>query len=87
MAVFSPSAAPLFHTPPTGTRSRDFTRCISLDGRKYEIACGQIDTGNAETEMTDLITARVPQANGLNMVEPRMNVRHVADAMVCMASR
>jgi NAD(P)-dependent dehydrogenase (short-subunit alcohol dehydrogenase family) len=62
------------------------TKSISLDGRKYDIACGQIDIGNAATEMTERMKAGVPQANGSTMVEPRMNVRHVADAVVYMAS-
>jgi NAD(P)-dependent dehydrogenase (short-subunit alcohol dehydrogenase family) len=62
------------------------TKCISLDCRKYDIACGQIDIGNAATEMTERMTAGVPQANGTTMVEPRMDVRHVADAVLYMAS-
>jgi NAD(P)-dependent dehydrogenase (short-subunit alcohol dehydrogenase family) len=62
------------------------TKCISLDGRKYGIACGQIDIGNAATEMTERMKAGVMQANGTNMIEPRMDVRHVADAVVYMAS-
>jgi len=62
------------------------TKCISLDGRKYDIACGQIDIGNAATEMTDRMTAGVPQANGTTVAEPRMHVRHVAEAVVYMAS-
>ena len=62
------------------------TRSISLDGRHFDIACGQIDIGNAATEMTQRMTAGVPQANGTMMVEPRMDVRHVADAVVYMAS-
>ena len=62
------------------------TRCISLDGRKYDIACGQIDIGNAATEMTERMTAGVPQADGTRMVEPRMDVRHVAEAVVYMAN-
>jgi len=62
------------------------TKCISLDSRKYGIACGQIDIGNAATEMTERMTAGVMQANGTKMVEPRMDVRHVADAVVYMAS-
>jgi NAD(P)-dependent dehydrogenase (short-subunit alcohol dehydrogenase family) len=62
------------------------TKCISLDGRKYGIACGQIDIGNAATEMTQRMTAGIMQANGTMMVEPRMDVRHVADAVVHMAS-
>jgi len=62
------------------------TKCISLDSRKYGIACGQVDIGNAATEMTERMTAGVMQANGTKMVEPRMDVRHVADAVVYMAS-
>jgi len=62
------------------------TRSISLDGRAFDIACGQIDIGNAATEMTERMTAGVPQANGTIMAEPRMDVRHVAEAVVYMAS-
>jgi NAD(P)-dependent dehydrogenase (short-subunit alcohol dehydrogenase family) len=62
------------------------TKCTSLDGRKYDIACGQIDVGNAATEMTEGMATGVPQADGDEMVEPRMDVRHVADAVLYMAS-
>src|SRR5216683_247620 len=62
------------------------TKSTALDGRKYDIACSQIDIGNAATEMTERMTAGVPQANGTTMVEPRMDVRHVAEAVVYMAS-
>ena len=62
------------------------TRSTSLDGRKYDIACGQIDIGNAATEMTDRMAKGVPQANGSIEVEPRMDVSHVASAVVYMAS-
>lgn len=62
------------------------TKSIALDGRPYNIACGQIDIGNAATEMTERMALGVPQANGTTMVEPRMDVRHVADAVVHMAS-
>jgi NAD(P)-dependent dehydrogenase (short-subunit alcohol dehydrogenase family) len=62
------------------------TKCISLDGRPFDIACGQIDIGNAATEMTGRMASGVPQANGTTMVEPRMDVRHVADAVLYMAS-
>jgi NAD(P)-dependent dehydrogenase (short-subunit alcohol dehydrogenase family) len=62
------------------------TRCISLDGRKHDIACSQIDIGNAATEMTERMAAGVPQADGRKMVEPRMDVRHVAEAVVYMAN-
>jgi len=62
------------------------TKSTSLDGRKYNIACGQIDIGNAVTPMTERMTAPMPQANGGTMVEPRMNVEHVAQALVYMDS-
>ena len=62
------------------------TKSISLDGRKHDIACGQIDIGNAATEMTEKMAAGVPQANGAIMVEPRFDVRHVADAVLYMAN-
>lgn len=62
------------------------TRCIALDGRGYDVACGQIDVGNAATEMTEGMAAGVPQANGTTMVEPRMDVRHVAEAVLYMAN-
>jgi NAD(P)-dependent dehydrogenase (short-subunit alcohol dehydrogenase family) len=62
------------------------TKSISLDGRKNGIACGQIDIGNAATEMTERMAAGVPQANGSTLVEPRMDVRHVADAVLYMAN-
>lgn len=62
------------------------TKSISLDGRKHNIACSQIDIGNAATEMTERMAAGVPQANGSMVAEPRMDVRHVADAVVYMAN-
>jgi NADP-dependent 3-hydroxy acid dehydrogenase YdfG len=62
------------------------TKSISLDGRKHDIACSQIDIGNAATEMTQRMTSGVPQANGTLMIEPRMNVQHVADAVLYMAT-
>jgi NAD(P)-dependent dehydrogenase (short-subunit alcohol dehydrogenase family) len=62
------------------------TKCISLDGRKYDIACGQIDIGNAVTEMTDRMAAGVPQADGTRAVEARMDIRHVAEAVLYMAN-
>ena len=61
------------------------TKTISLDGRPYNIACGQIDVGNAATDMTERMTQGVPQANGTREVEPVMNVRHVAEAVRYMA--
>jgi NAD(P)-dependent dehydrogenase (short-subunit alcohol dehydrogenase family) len=62
------------------------TKSISLDGRKWDIACSQIDIGNAATEMTDRMTKGVPQANGTSLVEPRMDARHVGNAVVQIAS-
>ena len=62
------------------------TKSISLDCRKHDIACGQIDIGNAATEMTDRMAKGVPQANGAIEIEPRMDVRHVASAVLYMAS-
>ena len=62
------------------------TRSISLDGRNFNIACGQIDIGNAATEMTARMSEGVPQANGSVLVEPRMDVRHVAEAVLYMAN-
>jgi NAD(P)-dependent dehydrogenase (short-subunit alcohol dehydrogenase family) len=61
------------------------TKSTSLDGRQYDIACGQIDIGNAATEMTARMANGVPQANGEMMVEPRLDVDHVARAVVYMA--
>ena len=62
------------------------TKSTSLDGRKYDIACGQIDVGNAATEMTERMKKGVPQANGTVEVEPTMDVQNVARAVVYMAS-
>src|SRR5207249_3313909 len=75
------------HVPYTATKHAitGITKCFSLDGRKYDIACGQIDIGNAATEMTDRIDAGVLQADGSRRVEPRMTVRHGADAVVFVA--
>jgi NAD(P)-dependent dehydrogenase (short-subunit alcohol dehydrogenase family) len=62
------------------------TRATSLDGRKYNIACSQVDVGNAETPMTQRMHQGVPQAHGEVMVEPTMNVQHVADAVVYISN-
>ena len=62
------------------------TKSTSLDGRKYDIACGQIDIGNALTEMAQAMTKGVPQADLSIRVEPVMDVQHVADAVLHMAS-
>jgi NAD(P)-dependent dehydrogenase (short-subunit alcohol dehydrogenase family) len=61
------------------------TKCISLDGRPYSIACGQIDIGNCASEMTERMSKGVPQADGTLKPEPTMDVRYVADAVLRMA--
>ncbi len=61
------------------------TKTISLDGRKHDIACGQIDIGNAQTDMASRMAHGVPQANGEIAVEPLMDVQVVADTIVYMA--
>jgi NAD(P)-dependent dehydrogenase (short-subunit alcohol dehydrogenase family) len=62
------------------------TKSTSLDCRKYDIACGQIDIGNAATDLTERMSRGVPQANGELAVEPTMDVEHAARAVVFMAS-
>jgi NAD(P)-dependent dehydrogenase (short-subunit alcohol dehydrogenase family) len=62
------------------------TRSAALDGRKYDIAVGQIDIGNAATDMTERMTNGVPQADGSMKVEDRMDVRHVAESVLHMAN-
>ena len=62
------------------------TKSASLDGRKYDIACGQIDIGNAATDLAARMAKGVPQANGTVAVEPLMDVQHVASAVCYMAS-
>ncbi|HLW48318.1 MAG TPA: SDR family oxidoreductase [bacterium] len=61
------------------------TKCASLDGRKYDIACGQIDIGNAITPMTERMVQGVTQADGSVRPEPRIDPKYVADAVVYMA--
>jgi NAD(P)-dependent dehydrogenase (short-subunit alcohol dehydrogenase family) len=61
------------------------TKSISLDGRKHDIACGQIDIGNADTEMAAKMKSGVPQANGTIAIEPMMEVADVARAVLFMA--
>ena len=78
-----PNSAPYTSTKHAIT---GLTRCTSLDGRKYDIACGQLDIGNALTEMTARMADGVPQANGAVAVEPLMDPDCVARALLCMAS-
>jgi NAD(P)-dependent dehydrogenase (short-subunit alcohol dehydrogenase family) len=61
------------------------TRSTSLDGRAYDIACGQIDVGNAATDMTEAMSSGVPQPDGTVRPEPRMDVADVAAAVLYMA--
>lgn len=78
-----PNSAPYTATKHAVT---GLTKSTALDGRKYDIACGQIDIGNAETEMAARMAEGVPQANGKIEVEPLMDVNNVARAVVHMAS-
>ncbi len=78
-----PNSAPYTATKHAVT---GLTKCASLDGRKYDIACGQIDIGNAETAMAIKMKDGVPQADGRIAAEPLMDVQHVADAVLHMAS-
>ena len=77
-----PNSAPYTATKHAMT---GLTRSASLDGRKYNIACGQIDIGNAETEMTGVIKSGILQPNGDIVGEPTMDVENVANAVVYMA--
>ena len=77
-----PNSAPYTSTKHAMT---GLTKSTSLDGRKYNIACGQIDIGNAATEMTQRMQGGALQAHGEVMVEPTMDAAHVADAVVYMA--
>lgn len=62
------------------------TRTLSLDGRPFNIACGQIDIGNALTDMAVAMTKGVPQANGTTAIEPVMDVKHIASSVLHMAN-
>jgi len=78
-----PNSAPYTSTKHAMT---GLTKSTSLDGRKHDIACGQIDIGNAGTDLTARMSRGVPQANGTVAVEPLMDVSHVASAVLYMAS-
>lgn len=77
----------LFSSPYTSSKHAvlGLTKSTALDGRQFNIACGQVDIGNALTEMTDRMTKGVLQPGGDLAVEPTMNVQHVADAVSYMA--
>ena len=62
------------------------TRSLSLDGRAFDIACGQIDIGNALTDMTEDMASGKPQADGTLLPEPTMDVGHVADTVLNMCN-
>jgi NAD(P)-dependent dehydrogenase (short-subunit alcohol dehydrogenase family) len=78
-----PNSAPYTATKDAGT---GLTKSASLDGRKYDSACGQIDIGNAASELTERMKDGVPQADGRIVPEPTMDVDHVARAVLSMAS-
>ena len=78
-----PNSAPYTATKHAMT---GLTRSTSLDGRKYDIACGQIDIGNADTDMAAIFKVGVPQPYGEIAIEPTMDVDNVARAVVYMAS-
>jgi len=78
-----PNSAPYTATKHAVT---GLTKSTSLDGRKYDIVCGQVDVGNAATPMTERMAKGVPQANGTVAIEPTMDVDAVAKAVVYMAS-
>jgi NAD(P)-dependent dehydrogenase (short-subunit alcohol dehydrogenase family) len=78
-----PSSAPYTATKHAIT---GLTKATSLDGRDYDIACGQIDIGNAATEMTTRMSQGIRQSNGQIVVEPRIDVGHVARAVLYMAT-
>ncbi len=77
-----PNSAPYTSTKHAIT---GLTKATSLDGRKYDITCGQIDIGNAATPMTERMAKGVPQPNGTVAIEPTMDVENVANAVLCMA--
>src|SRR5207237_8440010 len=78
-----PDAAPYSATKQAMT---GLTKCIALDGRKDDIGCRRIDIGNAATDLTERMAARIIQANGTIMPEARLDLKHVSDAILYMAN-
>ncbi len=81
--------APRWRSVPYTTTKHAITglsKCLSIDGRPFDIACGQIDIGNALTDMTEDMATGKPQADGSMMPEPTMDVRHVAEAVLHMCN-
>ncbi|KVC25376.1 SDR family oxidoreductase [Burkholderia pseudomultivorans] len=85
ISAYSPRPETIAYTA-TKHAVTGITRSLALDGRAYNIACGQIDIGNAATPLTERMTQGVPQADGSMAPEARMDVAHVANAVVQMAS-
>ncbi|MBR8240498.1 SDR family oxidoreductase [Burkholderia multivorans] len=85
ISAYSPRPETIAYTA-TKHAVTGITRSLALDGRAYNIACGQIDIGNAATALTERMTHGVPQADGSMAPEPRIDVAHVANAVVQMAS-
>ena len=86
--LLSPEAPRPHSAPYTTTKHAitGLTKSIALDGRAHDIACSQIDIGNAATDMTETMAAGILQADGSLKAEPRMDVRHVADAVLNIAN-
>ncbi|MBV8368231.1 MAG: SDR family oxidoreductase [Candidatus Eremiobacteraeota bacterium] len=85
LAAYAPRPNTIAYTA-TKHAVSGLTRSTSLDGRKYNIACGQIDIGNAATEMTAAYASGAPQAAGTVVVEPRLDLDHIAEGVLYMAN-
>ena len=85
LAAYAPRPNTIAYTA-TKHAVSGLTRSTSLDGRKYNIACGQIDIGNAATEMTAAYASGAPQAAGTVVAEPRLDLDHIAEGVLYMAN-